>query len=171
LLLAAQRNRFSAHRINITEAKKLVEEIDLYELMLRSEFAVERIESSDSILVSTCGTAGDCGWNGAASGDLRTSNERNSTKYWRWPAGVLVSGDCRNIKVARDRSAPTQSDAERQSAAERRIFSSRDGFQEPCHQDGDDITVSPFFPTATRPSTFKGHVSGPASIHTRMESK
>jgi len=117
------------------------------------------------------GTAGDCGWNGAPSAIYELRNEQTLDQVLALAGGVLVSGELRNIKVARIEAHQRKVMLNVNLPQNGDLHAVETAFKSLVIKDGDDITVSPFFPTATRPSTFKDTYSGPASIHIRMESK
>src|SRR5205085_1148330 len=82
--------------------KKLVEDIDLYELMLKGvTSAQERIESSDSILVPPVGAQVTVAGMVRRPAIYELRNEQSLDQALDLAGGVLVSGALGNVKVER----------------------------------------------------------------------
>jgi protein involved in polysaccharide export with SLBB domain len=142
--------------------KTLLEDVDLYELMLKGVSSGQaRIESGDSILIPPTGAQVTV--TGAvrrpAIYEIRT--ERTLDQILDLAGGVLVSGELGTIKV------------ERIQAHERKVMLSvglppageadppGDQFKKFAVQDGDIVTVIPILPYSGKTLYLQGHVFRP----------
>ena len=142
--------------------KKLVEEVDLYELMLRGVRSdQERIESGDSILVPTTGPQVTVTGMVRRPAIYELRNEETLDQVLDLAGGVLVSGELGGIKV------------ERIQAHERKVMLSvalppssqpdppEDAFKSFVVKDGDIITITPILPYSDKTLYLQGHVFRP----------
>lgn len=142
--------------------KKLVEEVDLYELMLRGVRSdQERIESGDSILVPTTGPQVTVAGMVRRPAIYELRSEETLDQVLDLAGGVLVSGELGGIKV------------ERIQAHERKVMLSvslppssepdppEDAFKSFVVKDGDIVTVSPILPYSDKTLYLQGHVFRP----------
>ena len=141
--------------------KKLVEEIDLYELMLKGvSSGQERIESGDSILVPPTGPQVTIAGMVRRPAIYELRGELSLEEAFDLAGGVLVSGELGRVKV------------ERIQAHERKVLLSvnlppgetagTDGvFKEFMVKDGDIITIAPILPYSDQTIYLQGHVFRP----------
>src|SRR5947207_6322168 len=142
--------------------KKLVEDIDLYELMLKGvTSAQERIESGDSILVPPVGAQVTVAGMVRRPAIYELRNEQSLDQALDLAGGVLVSGALGNVKV------------ERIQAHERKVMLSvnlpqggvgaatEDAFKKFAVKDGDRITIVPILPYSEKTVYLQGHVFRP----------
>lgn len=142
--------------------KKLVEEIDLYELMLNGVSASqERIASGDSILVPPAGPQVTVAGMVRRPAIYELRNEQTLDQALDLAGGVLVSGELGKIKVERIQaherkimlsvSLPNGSDPNATAAA----------FKSFPIKDGDIISIAPILPYSDKTIYLQGHVFRP----------
>jgi protein involved in polysaccharide export with SLBB domain len=142
--------------------QKLVEEVDLYELMLKGvTSSQQRIESGDSILVPPTGPQVTVAGMVRRPAIYEMRSEQTLDQVLDLAGGVLVSGELGKIKV------------ERIQAHERKIMLSvglpdnssaqamADGFKNFAVKDGDIITIIPILPYSDKTLYLQGHVFRP----------
>jgi protein involved in polysaccharide export with SLBB domain len=142
--------------------KNLVEEVDLYELMLKGVSSGEvRLESGDSILVPPVGPQVTVAGMVRRPAIYELRHEQTLDQALELAGGVLVSGELGNIKV------------ERIQAHERKIMLSvnlpngndihamEDAFKKFPIKDGDRITITPILPYSDKTVYLQGHVFRP----------
>ncbi|MCU1308050.1 MAG: polysaccharide export protein, partial [Acidobacteriaceae bacterium] len=163
LLVAGGPNETGSLRtVKHYRGKRLVEEIDLYELMLNGvSSSVERIESSDSILVPPAGPQVTVAGMVRRPAIYELSREQTLDQVLALAGGVRVSGELRNIKVARieahqrkvmlNVNLPQNGDVQAVEMA----------FKNLAIEDGDDITISPILPYSDKTVYLQGHVFRP----------
>ncbi|HEY6348057.1 MAG TPA: SLBB domain-containing protein [Candidatus Angelobacter sp.] len=142
--------------------KKLVEEIDLYELMLHGvSSGQERIASGDSILVPPTGPQVTVAGMVRRPAIYELRNEQTLDQALDLAGGVLVSGELGKIKVERIQAH------ERKVMLSLNLPSSNDpaamdaAFKNFSIQDGDIITIAPILPYSDRTIYLQGHVFRP----------
>src|SRR5947209_4381113 len=142
--------------------KKLVEDVDLYELMLKGVSSGEqRIESGDSILVPPIGSQVTVAGMVRRPAIYELRNEQTLDQALDLAGGVLVSGELGKIKVERIQAherkemlslnLPSNVDA-RSLASDLKRFSI---------QDGDYVTITPILPYSNKTIYLQGHVFRP----------
>jgi protein involved in polysaccharide export with SLBB domain len=142
--------------------KKLVEEVDLYDLMLKGVSTSQgRIESGDSILVPPTGAQVTIAGMVRRPAIYELRNEQTLDQALDLAGGVLVSGELGRIKV------------ERIQAHERKVMLSvnlpdgggssaiENAFKSFAIQDGDIVTISPILPYSDKTIYLQGHVFRP----------
>lgn len=142
--------------------KKLLAEIDLYELMLKGVTTVQgRIESGDSILVPPTGPQVTVAGMVRRPAIYEIRGEQTLDQVLDLAGGVLVSGELGRIKV------------ERIQAHERKVMLSvglanaddpdgmPDSFKRFAVMDGDIITITPILPYSDKTLYLQGHVFRP----------
>lgn len=142
--------------------QKLVEQIDLYELMLKGvASAVGRIESGDSILVPPVGEQVSVAGMVRRPAIYELFHEQTLNQALDLAGGILVTGETSKIKV------------ERIQAHERKVMLSvdlpkggdiatmEDAFRKLAIKDGDIITIAPILPYSDRTVYLQGHVFRP----------
>ena len=140
--------------------KKLVEEVDLYDLMLTGVTTAQvHMESGDSILVPPVGPQVTVAGAVRRPAIYELHNEQTLDQVLHLAGGVPVSGALSSIKL------------ERIVAHERREMlsmnlpagdpASDDAFKRVQIKDGDSITVSPILPYSNQTVYLEGHVFRP----------
>ncbi|MGE5323788.1 MAG: SLBB domain-containing protein [Actinomycetota bacterium] len=140
--------------------KKLVEEVDLYDLMLKGVTTAQaHLESGDSILVPPVGPQVTVAGAVRRPAIYELHNEQTLDQALALAGGVPVSGALSTIKL------------ERIVAHERREMlslnlppgdpTSDDAFKRVQIKDGDTITVSPILPYSNQTVYLEGHVFRP----------
>jgi len=142
--------------------KALLEEIDLYELMLKGvSSGQQRIESGDSILVPPVGSQVTVAGTVRRPAIYELHSERTLDEVLDLAGGVPVSGQLETMKV------------ERVEAHERKVMLSvdlpqggnpsvaEDGFKKFLIQDGDRVVVSSILPYSEQTVYLQGHVFRP----------
>jgi protein involved in polysaccharide export with SLBB domain len=142
--------------------KKLVEEVDLYDLMLKGVSTSQgRIESGDSILVPPTGPQVTIAGMVRRPAIYELHNEQTLDQVLDLAGGVLVSGELGRIKV------------ERIQAHERKVMLSvnlpdggdtaaaENAFKNFSIKDGDIITIAPILPYSDKTVYLQGHVFRP----------
>ena len=142
--------------------RKLLEEVDLYELMLQGVTSTQqRIESGDSILVPPAGPQVTVVGMVRRPAIYELRGEQTLDQVLDLAGGVLVSGELGRIKV------------ERTQAHERKVMLSvglasnndpqamADSFKSFAVKDGDIITITPILPYSDKTLYLQGHVFRP----------
>lgn len=139
---------------------KLVEEADLYELMLKGVTSAQaHIESGDSILVPPAGPQVTVAGSVRRPAIYELRNEQTLDQVLDLAGGVPVSGALNNIKLERIEAHQRKQMLSLNlpagdSAAE-------DAFRRVQVKDGDTITVSPILPYSNQTVYLQGHVFRP----------
>ncbi|HEY6972403.1 MAG TPA: SLBB domain-containing protein [Candidatus Angelobacter sp.] len=146
--------------------KKLVEEVDLYDLMLRGVSTSQgRIESGDSILVPTTGPQVTVAGMVRRPAIYELRNEQTLDQALELAGGVLVSGELGKIKVERiqahERKVMLNVNLPGSSGGDGALLSMRDAFSKFSIKDGDIITIAPILPYSDQTVYLQGHVFRP----------
>ena len=152
----------SLRTVRHMRGKKLVEEVDLYELMLKGVSSGEqRIESGDSILVPPIGPQVTVAGMVRRPAIYELLNEQTLDQALDLAGGVPVSGELGNIKVERIQAherkvmlslnLPKNGDAQALQA-DLKKFSIKDG---------DRVTITPILPYSNQTIYLQGHVFRP----------
>ena len=142
--------------------KKLAEEVDLYDLMLKGVSASDApLESGDSILIPPAGPLVTVAGMVRRPAIYELRNEQTLDQALELAGGVLVSGELGKIKVERIEaherkemlsvSLPDKADGKSLEAA----------FQRFSIKDGDSITISSILPYSNQTVYLQGHVFRP----------
>ena len=141
--------------------KKLLEEVDLYDLMLKGVGATEvHIGSGDSILVPPAGPQVTVAGSVRRPGIYELRHEVSLDQVLELAGGVPVSGELTNLKL------------ERIEAHQRKEMlsvnlppddppTSEEAFKRVEIKDGDAITIAPILPYSNRTVYLQGHVFRP----------
>ncbi|HLW52684.1 MAG TPA: SLBB domain-containing protein [Candidatus Angelobacter sp.] len=141
--------------------RKLMEEVDLYDLMLKGVGSAEaHIDSGDSILVPPAGPQVTVAGSVRRPAIYELRSEASLEEVLQLAGGVPVTGELNSIKL------------ERTEAHQRRQMlsielppddppSSEESFQRVQIKDGDSVTVSPILPYSSRTVYLQGHVFRP----------
>lgn len=142
--------------------QKLMEEVDLYELMLKGVTSTQqRIESGDSILVPPTGPQITVAGMVRRPAIYEMRAEQTLDQVLDLAGGVLVSGELGRIKVERIQAHERKVllSVGLSSAADPR--SAQDGFKNFAIKDGDIITITPILPYSDQTLYLQGHVFRP----------
>lgn len=140
--------------------KKLLEEVDLYDLMLKGVTTAQaHMESGDSILVPPVGPQVTVAGAVRRPAIYELHNEQTLDQVLNLAGGVPVSGALSSIKleriVAHERKEMLSMNLPAGDPA------SDDAFQRVQIKDGDSITVSPILPYSNQTVYLEGHVFRP----------
>jgi protein involved in polysaccharide export with SLBB domain len=142
--------------------QKLVEQIDLYELMLKGvTSAVGRIESGDSILVPPVGAQVTVAGMVRRPAIYELYREETLDQALELAGGVLVTGETSKIKVERIQAheRKVMLDVNLPQSGDIRVMD--DTFKKLPIKDGDRITIAPILPYTDRTVYLQGHVYRP----------
>jgi protein involved in polysaccharide export with SLBB domain len=142
--------------------KKLIEDIDLYELMLKGvSSSVERIESSDSILVPPAGAQVTVAGMVRRPAIYELRQEQTLDQVLGLAGGVLVTGELRNIKVARIEAHQRKVMLNVNLPQDGDVNKMESSFKNLAIKDGDDIAISPILPYSDKTVYLQGHAFRP----------
>lgn len=142
--------------------QKLVEQIDLYELMLKGvTSAVGRIESGDSILVPPVGAQITVAGMVRRPAIYELFREETLDQALELAGGVLVTGETSKIKVERIQAheRKVMLDVNLPQSGDLRAMD--DTFKKLPIKDGDRITIAPILPYTDKTVYLQGHVYRP----------
>lgn len=159
----------SMRTVRHMRGRKLIEEIDLYDLMLKGvTAAVERIESGDSILVPPVGPQVTVAGMVRRPAIYELRGEQTLDQVLDLAGGVPVTGELGTIKVERilaherkvmlDINLPKGGD----------VKTLEDSFKKFAITDGDRVTVSPILPHTDQAVYLQGHVFRPGKYPYRQ---
>ncbi|HEY6307219.1 MAG TPA: SLBB domain-containing protein [Candidatus Angelobacter sp.] len=141
--------------------QKLLEEVDLYELMLKGVGATEaHIGSGDSILVPPVGPQVTVAGTVRRPGIYELRNEVSLDQVLQLAGGVPVSGQLTNLKLERIEAHQRKEMLSVNLPADDPP-SSEEAFKRVQIKDGDAITVAPILPYSNRTVYLQGHVFRP----------
>jgi len=141
--------------------KELLEEVDLYDLMLKGVTSTQaHIESGDSILVPPAGPQITVVGTVRRPAIYELNNEETLNQILDLAGGIPVTGDLDNIKLERVVAH------ERKEMLNLNLSSpgdpvTEDAFKRVQIKDGDTITVSPILPYSNETIYLEGHVFRP----------
>jgi protein involved in polysaccharide export with SLBB domain len=142
--------------------KALVEEVDLYDLMLKGVSGSEvHIESGDSILVPPAGAQVTIAGKVRRPAIYELRREQTLDQALDLAGGVPVTGELSRIKVERVEAHQRKEMLSVSLGAGADIKASEDVFSRFHVQDGDVITVAPILPYSNRAVYLQGHVFRP----------
>ncbi len=141
--------------------KALVEEVDLYELMLKGVSSGEvHIESGDSILVPPAGPQVTVAGKVRRPAIYELRNEQTLDQILDLAGGVPVTGELAQIKVERIQ-AHERKEMLSVNVGNGGAQAADDAFRRFRVQDGDVVTVLPILPYSNRTVYLEGHVVRP----------
>ena len=141
--------------------KALVEEVDLYELMLKGVSSGEvHIESGDSILVPPAGPQVTVAGKVRRPAIYELRNETTLDQILDLAGGVPVTGELNQIKVERIQ-AHERKEMLSVSVSGGGVQAADDAFRRFRVQDGDVVIVLPILPYSNRTVYLEGHVVRP----------
>ena len=141
--------------------KKLVEDADLYDLMLKGVTSAQsHIESGDSILVPPAGAQVTVAGSVRRPAIYELRNEETLDQVLELAGGIPVSGSLNSLKLERIEAH------QRREMLSLNIAASgddpvEDSFKRVQVKDGDTITVSPILPYSNQTVYLQGHVFRP----------
>ena len=145
--------------------KALVEEVDLYDLMLKGVSSGEvHIESGDSILVPPIGPQVTVAGKVRRPAIYELRKEQTLDQILDLAGGVPVSGELSRIRVERTQAHERKEMISVNVAGGTGIQAADDAFKRFRIQDGDVVTVLPILPYSNRAVYLEGHVFRPGKF-------
>jgi protein involved in polysaccharide export with SLBB domain len=145
--------------------KALVEEVDLYDLMLKGVSSGEvHIESGDSILVPPIGPQVTIAGKVRRPAIYELRKEQTLDQILDLAGGVPVSGELSRIRVERTQAHERKEMISVNLAGGTGIQAADDAFKRFRVQDGDVVTVLPILPYSNRAVYLEGHVFRPGKF-------
>ncbi len=142
--------------------KALVEEVDLYDLMLKGVSGGEvHIESGDSILVPPAGPQVTISGKVRRPAIYELRREQTLDQVLELAGGVPVTGELSRIKVERTVAHERKEMLSVNVGGETNVSASQEAFTRFHVQDGDVITVAPILSYSNRTVYLQGHVFRP----------
>jgi protein involved in polysaccharide export with SLBB domain len=162
LILAGGPTETGSYRIvKHYRGKALVEEVDLYDLMLKGVSSSQvHIESGDSILVPPVGPQVTVAGKVRRPAIYELRNEQTLDQVLDLAGGVPVTGELTRIKVERV-EAHERKEMLSVNVGGATSVAAQDAFTKFRVQDGDVVTVSPILPYSNRTVYLQGHVFRP----------
>jgi polysaccharide biosynthesis/export protein len=146
---------------------QLVENVDLYDLLLRGvQAGTQRLESGDTILVPPIGQEISVAGMVRRPAIYELAGEKNLAEVLELTGGVLPAGALRHVDVERveahqSRSMLRLDIPESDTAAGREQAAVTDALEKFQVQDGDKIKISPILPFSDQTVFLDGHVFRP----------
>ena len=145
--------------------KALVEEVDLYDLMLKGVSSSEvHIESGDSILVPPIGPQVTVAGKVRRPAIYELRKEQTLDQILELAGGVPVTGELSRIRVERIQAHERKEMMSVNVAGGAGIQAADDAFKRFRIQDGDIVTVFPILPYINRAVYLEGHVFRPGKF-------
>jgi protein involved in polysaccharide export with SLBB domain len=145
--------------------KALVEEVDLYDLMLKGVSSGEvHIESGDSILVPPIGPQVTVAGKVRRPAIYELRKEQTLDQILELAGGVPVSGELSRIRVERIQAHQRKEMISVNVAGGAGLQAADDAFKRFRIQDGDVVTVLPILPYSNRAVYLEGHVFRPGKF-------
>ena len=145
--------------------KALVEEVDLYDLMLKGVSASEvHIESGDSILVPPIGPQVTVAGKVRRPAIYELHKEQTLDQILDLAGGVPVTGELSRIRVERVQAHERKEMMSVNVSGTGGIQAADDAFKRFRIQDGDIVTVLPILPFSNRAVYLEGHVFRPGKF-------
>jgi protein involved in polysaccharide export with SLBB domain len=142
--------------------QKLMEEVDLYDLMLRGVSSAQvHIASGDSILVPPAGPQVTVAGAVRRPAIYELHNEQTLDQALDLAGGVPVSGQLSNLKVERIEAHQRKEMLNVSLPQNGNLQESEAAFKRVQIKDGDAITVAPILPFSNRAVYLQGHVFRP----------
>lgn len=147
--------------VNHFRGKKLVEEVDLYDLMLKGVTAGEvHMESGDSIQVPTIGPQVTVEGSVRRPAIYELNKEHTLDQVLALAGGVPVTGELKNVKVERV-EAHARKEMLSVNLPDSGPAAAQDAFKRIEISDGDTVTVAPILPYINQAVYLQGHVFRP----------
>lgn len=144
--------------------RKLMEDVDLYDLMLKGVSSAElHIDSGDSILVPPAGAQVTVSGSVRRPAIYELRNEGSLEDVLELAGGVPVNGELNNIKLERTEAHQTRQMLSIELPPDDPP-SSEESFRQVRIKDGDAVTVSPILPYSSRTVYLQGHVFRPGKF-------
>ncbi len=155
-------NTGSYRLVKHVRGKKLVEEVDLYELMLKGvTSAGVHIESGDSILVPPAGPQVTVAGTVRRPAIYELRDEQTLDQVLDLAGGVPVTGELNNVKVERIEAHQSKEMLNVNLPQTGGPSAAADAFKRVQVKDGDTVTVSPILPYSNQTVYLQGHVFRP----------
>jgi protein involved in polysaccharide export with SLBB domain len=147
--------------VNHFRGRKLVEQVDLYDLMLKGMTASEvHMESGDSIQVPTVGPQVTVEGSVRRPAIYELNTEHTLDQVLALAGGVPVTGELKNVKVERV-EAHARKEMLNVNLPEGGPAAVQDAFKRIEIKDGDTVTVAPILPYINQAIYVQGHVVRP----------
>jgi protein involved in polysaccharide export with SLBB domain len=154
----------SYRTVNHYRGRKLLEEVDLYELMLKGVTSGEiHLESGDSIQVPTAGPQVTVEGSVRRPAIYELRNEKTLDQVLDLAGGIPVTGELDNVKVERI-AAHERKEMLNINLPQSGDDTVRQAFKRVEIRDGDTITVSPILPYTSQAVYVQGHVFRPGKF-------
>jgi protein involved in polysaccharide export with SLBB domain len=145
--------------------KALVEEVDLYELMLKGVSSGEvHIESGDSILVPPIGPQVTVAGKVRRPAIYELRREQTLDQILDLAGGVPVTGELSRITVERTQAHTRKEMLSVNMGSGTGVQAADDAFRRFHIEDGDVVTVAPILPYSNRTVYLEGHVFRPGKF-------
>ena len=145
--------------------KALVEEVDLYDLMLKGVSSAEvHLESGDSILVPPIGPQVTVAGKVRRPAIYELRKEQTLDQVLDLAGGVPVTGELSRIRVERVQAHERKEMMSVNVSGGAGIAAADDAFKRFRIQDGDIVTVLPILPYSNRAVYLEGHVFRPGKF-------
>ncbi|HEY1939526.1 MAG TPA: SLBB domain-containing protein [Candidatus Angelobacter sp.] len=152
--------------------KALVEEVDLYDLMLKGVSSSEvHIESGDSILVPPVGPQVTVAGKVRRPAIYELRHEQTLDQVLDLAGGVPVTGELNRIKVERIQAHERKEMLSINLAADAKLEAADDAFKRFRIQDGDVVTVQPILAYSNQTVYLEGHVFRPGKFPYKVGAK
>ncbi len=151
----------SYRTVNHYRGRKLLEEVDLYELMLKGVTSGEiHLESGDSIQVPTTGPQVTVEGSVRRPAIYELRNEKTLDQVLDLAGGIPVTGELDNVKVERI-AAHERKEMLNINLPQSGDDTVRQAFTRVEIKDGDTVTVAPILPYTNQAVYLQGHVFRP----------
>lgn len=151
----------SYRTVNHYRGKKLLEEVDLYELMLKGVTSGEiHLESGDSIQVPTAGPQATVEGSVRRPAIYELRSEKTLDQVLDLAGGIPVTGELDNVKVERI-TAHERKEMLNINLPQAGDDTVRQAFKRVEIEDGDTVTVAPILPYTNQAVYLQGHVFRP----------
>lgn len=151
----------SYRTVNHYRGRKLLEEVDLYELMLKGVTSGEiHLESGDSVQVPTAGPQVTVEGSVRRPAIYELRNEKTLDQVLDLAGGIPVTGELDNVKIERI-AAHERKEMLNINLPQSGDDTVRQAFKRVEINDGDTITVAPILPYTNQAVYVQGHVFRP----------
>src|SRR5205807_8917976 len=155
-------SRGSMRIVKHYRGKQLVEDVDLYDLLLHGvQAGTQQLQSVDTILVPPLGSEVTVQGMVRRPAIYELNGEKNLAQVLELAGGVLPSGTLRHVDVERLEAHETRTMLALDIPEDNNQDSVRQALENFNVQDGDKITISPIVAFADRTIYLDGHVFRP----------
>jgi protein involved in polysaccharide export with SLBB domain len=158
-------SRGSLRLIKHFRGKELVEEVDLYDLLLHGVHGgMQRLQSGDSLLVPPAGAEVTIQGMVRRPGIYELNGEKNLAQVLELSGGVLPSGTLRHVDVERVEAHESRTMLRLDVPENNNQASVTQALEDFAIQDGDQVKISPILPFADKTVYLEGHVFRPGKF-------